>query len=87
MLVLAPTRELAMQIHGWVEKFGLHSDCLYGGVEKRQQEWSLMRGVDVVIATPGRIIDFIESGKTSLDRCTFLVIDEADRMLDMGFEP
>lgn len=51
------------------------------------QARDLERGVEIVIATPGRLIDFLESGKTNLKRCTYLVLDEADRMLDMGFEP
>jgi Superfamily II DNA and RNA helicases len=51
------------------------------------QSRDLERGVEIVIATPGRLIDFLESGKTNLKRCTYLVLDEADRMLDMGFEP
>lgn len=51
------------------------------------QARDLERGVEIVIATPGRLIDFLESGRTNLRRCTYLVLDEADRMLDMGFEP
>ncbi|KAJ3341754.1 ATP-dependent RNA helicase dbp2 [Gonapodya sp. JEL0774] len=91
VLVLAPTRELAVQIKGECDKFGASSKikncCVYGGVPKGQQIRDLSRGVEIVIATPGRLIDMIESGKTNLKRVTYLVLDEADRMLDMGFEP
>ena len=91
MLVMAPTRELAVQIQQDADKFGGNSKiknvCLYGGAPKRDQAQKLERGVEIVIATPGRLIDFMESGKTNLRRVTYLVLDEADRMLDMGFEP
>lgn len=60
---------------------------MYGGVPKNPQVRDLQRGVEIVIATPGRLIDFLEAGKTNLRRVTYLVMDEADRMLDMGFEP
>lgn len=91
VLVLAPTRELAVQIQQEVTKFGkssrIRNTCVYGGVPKGGQIRDLTRGVEVVIATPGRLIDMLESGKTNLRRVTYLVVDEADRMLDMGFEP
>ena len=91
VLVLAPTRELAVQIQQEVTKFGkssrIRNTCVYGGVPKGGQIRDLARGVEVVIATPGRLIDMLESGKTNLRRVTYLVLDEADRMLDMGFEP
>ena len=91
VLVLAPTRELAVQIQEEVSKFGkssrIRNTCVYGGVPKGQQIRDLARGVEVCIATPGRLIDMLESGKTNLRRVTYLVLDEADRMLDMGFEP
>lgn len=91
VLVLAPTRELAVQIREECAKFGKSSQikntCVYGGAPKRNQAMDLERGVEIVIATPGRLIDFLESGKTNLRRVTYLVLDEADRMLDMGFEP
>lgn len=91
VLVLAPTRELAVQIRDECSKFGrssrIKNTCVYGGAPKRQQAMDLERGVEIVIATPGRLIDFLESGKTNLYRVTYLVLDEADRMLDMGFEP
>ena len=90
-LVLAPTRELAVQIKGECDKFGGNSGvkntCVYGGVPKRTQVSDLRNGVEIVIATPGRLIDHLESGVTNLQRVTYLVLDEADRMLDMGFEP
>jgi ATP-dependent RNA helicase DDX5/DBP2 len=91
VLVLAPTRELAVQIKVECDKFGASSQikntCVYGGAPKRQQSSELQRGVEIVIATPGRLIDFLEGGVTNLRRVTYLVLDEADRMLDMGFEP
>ena len=91
VLILAPTRELAVQIQQEVTKFGkssrIRNTCVYGGVPKGGQIRDLSRGVEVCIATPGRLIDMLESGKTNLRRVTYLVLDEADRMLDMGFEP
>ncbi|XP_072298543.1 probable ATP-dependent RNA helicase DDX5 isoform X1 [Eucyclogobius newberryi] len=90
-LVLAPTRELAQQVQQVAAEYGrasrLKSTCIYGGAPKGPQIRDLERGVEICIATPGRLIDFLESGKTNLRRCTYLVLDEADRMLDMGFEP
>ncbi|KAK3171883.1 ATP-dependent RNA helicase dbp2 [Lepraria neglecta] len=91
VLVLAPTRELAVQIQQEMTKFGkssrIRNTCVYGGVPKGGQIRDLAKGVEVCIATPGRLIDMLESGKTNLRRVTYLVLDEADRMLDMGFEP
>lgn len=91
VLILAPTRELAVQIQQEISKFGkssrIRNTCVYGGVPKGGQIRDLARGVEVCIATPGRLIDMLESGKTNLRRVTYLVLDEADRMLDMGFEP
>ncbi|KAF5208139.1 Atp-dependent rna helicase [Thalictrum thalictroides] len=91
VLVLAPTRELAVQIQQEATKFGASSriknTCIYGGVPKGPQVRDLQKGVEIVIATPGRLIDMLESHHTNLRRVTYLVLDEADRMLDMGFEP
>ncbi|CCF56753.1 hypothetical protein KAFR_0B04560 [Kazachstania africana CBS 2517] len=91
VLVLSPTRELAVQIQKECSKFGhssrIRNTCVYGGVPKGQQIRDLVRGAEIVIATPGRLIDMMEIGKTNLKRVTYLVLDEADRMLDMGFEP
>lgn len=91
VLVLAPTRELAVQIREEAQKFGgssrIKNTCVYGGAPKHQQLRDLEAGCEIVIATPGRLIDFLENGKTNLRRVTYLVLDEADRMLDMGFEP
>ncbi|KAG5279897.1 hypothetical protein AALO_G00082780 [Alosa alosa] len=90
-LVLAPTRELAQQVQQVAAEYGkasrLKTTCIYGGAPKGPQIRDLERGVEICIATPGRLIDFLEVGKTNLRRCTYLVLDEADRMLDMGFEP
>uniref|UniRef100_A0A8D8QF13 RNA helicase n=2 Tax=Cacopsylla melanoneura TaxID=428564 RepID=A0A8D8QF13_9HEMI len=91
VLVLAPTRELAQQIQEVARDFGsstyLRSTCVYGGASKGPQARDLERGTEIVIATPGRLIDFLERSTTNLRRTTYLVLDEADRMLDMGFEP
>nr|AAR29370.1 DEAD box RNA helicase [Zea mays] len=91
VLILAPTRELAVQIQEESTKFGSYSrtrsTCVYGGAPKGPQIRDLRRGVEIVIATPGRLIDMLEAGHTNLRRVTYLVLDEADRMLDMGFEP
>lgn len=77
VLVVAPTRELAVQIKEECDKFGgssqIKNTCVYGGVPKRVQERDLNRGVEIVIATPGRLIDFLENGKTNLQRVTYLV--------------
>ncbi|XP_037033591.1 ATP-dependent RNA helicase p62-like isoform X2 [Bradysia coprophila] len=90
-LVLAPTRELAQQIQQVANEFGRTSNvrnaCVFGGAGKGPQVHALYQGCEIVIATPGRLIDFLDSGVTNLNRCTYLVLDEADRMLDMGFEP
>lgn len=90
MLVLAPTRELAMQSHVVIDEFGslvnLSSLVVYGGVPKQTQKDALRKGVDCVIATPGRIKDLINEGACNLSKVSQLVLDEADRMLDMGFE-
>jgi superfamily II DNA/RNA helicase len=90
VLVLAPTRELAVQIREECVKFGASSEIkntvVYGGVKKHTQVRDLQSGVEILIATPGRLIDHLEQGNTNLKRVTYLVLDEADRMLDMGFE-
>ena len=73
------------------EQFGraskLKNACVYGGAPKGKQLRDIENGSEIVIATPGRLIDFLEGGKISMRRVTYLVLDEADRMLDMGFEP
>ncbi|KAL5552276.1 hypothetical protein UlMin_002452 [Ulmus minor] len=90
-LVLSPTRELAQQISDVLcdagRPSGVQSVCLYGGTSKGPQISSLKAGVDIVIGTPGRLKDLIEMGVCCLKEVTFGVLDEADRMLDMGFEP
>ncbi|XP_051167670.1 uncharacterized protein LOC127285609 isoform X2 [Leptopilina boulardi] len=90
-LVLVPTRELAQQIQEVANDFGetasVRNTCIYGGAPKGPQAHDLETGVEICIGTPGRLIDFLEKGNINLRRCTYLVLDEADRMLDMGFEP
>ncbi|MEW5299226.1 MAG: hypothetical protein WDW36_002261 [Sanguina aurantia] len=91
VLVIAPTRELAVQIQQECAHFGsssrIKSCVVYGGVPRAGQMQELRGGREIVIATPGRLIDMLDSGATNLRRVTYLVLDEADRMLDMGFEP
>ncbi|XP_042403119.1 DEAD-box ATP-dependent RNA helicase 14-like isoform X1 [Zingiber officinale] len=91
MLILAPTRELATQIQDEALKFGrssrILSTCVYGGAPKGPQLRDLDRGVDIIVATPGRLNDILEMKRVSLRQVSYLVLDEADRMLDMGFEP
>lgn len=90
-LILAPTRELAMQIGQSFKAYGGHIGlkyaCVFGGVQQRYQVYALQKGVDILIATPGRLLDLIGQGLLKLDSVQTLVLDEADRMLDMGFLP
>ena len=91
MLVLTPTRELALQVHEVIEAFGkalhLRSACVYGGVGMEPQTQALRRGCAVIVATPGRLLDHMTRGNVRFDHLSILVLDEADRMLDMGFLP
>ncbi|MGF1678809.1 MAG: DEAD/DEAH box helicase [Candidatus Methylacidiphilales bacterium] len=88
-LVLVPTRELAIQVSKSVETYGKHlrvsKALVYGGVGYTPQIKAMSRGVDVLVATPGRLMDLMESGHVDLRKVEFFVLDEADRMLDMGF--
>lgn len=90
MLVLSPTRELAMQSEEQAREagkmFGLKTICLYGGVDKASQARRLATGTDIVVATPGRLLDLLNDEAIDLSEVSFLVLDEADRMLDEGFE-
>ncbi|MFH4980768.1 hypothetical protein AB6A40_007477 [Gnathostoma spinigerum] len=91
-LILSPTRELSLQIYNESRKFAyrtpITSALLYGGRENYREQINKLRlGVHILIATPGRLIDVMEQGYIGLQGCRFLVLDEADRMLDMGFEP
>ncbi|KAI7857003.1 P-loop containing nucleoside triphosphate hydrolase protein [Circinella umbellata] len=90
MLVISPTRELTVQIQEQAQeaanKMGLHSVVVYGGVPKYPQVNLLRHGTDIVIATPGRLMDLMNDGECDLSEISFLVLDEADRMLDEGFE-
>lgn len=90
-LVLEPTRELAAQVEESMISFSRYTDLrvalLHGGVGYGNQQEMLQRGVDIIVATPGRLLDFMERGVVNLDQIDFLVLDEVDRMLDMGFLP
>ncbi|XVE70402.1 hypothetical protein DITRI_Ditri10aG0069800 [Diplodiscus trichospermus] len=90
-LILSPTRELSMQIHEEARKFsyqtGVKVVVAYGGAPINQQLRELERGVDILVATPGRLVDLLERARVSLQMIRYLALDEADRMLDMGFEP
>lgn len=89
-LILVPTRELALQVYSEARKFSssykLSVVCAYGGGSRYEQSRDLETGAEIVVATPGRIIDLIKSGATNLKRVTYLVLDEADRFFEMGFE-
>ncbi len=91
MLVLTPTRELAVQVHAVLQNMGkplgLRTVSVYGGVGMEPQTRALRRGVDIVVACPGRLLDHINRGNARFDDLSLLVLDEADRMLDMGFLP
>jgi len=91
VLILAPTRELAAQVDESFRRYGKHSElrvaAVFGGVPIEPQERALRSGVDVVVATPGRLIDHLERQNVVFDDLEVLVLDEADRMLDMGFAP
>ena len=88
-LIMAPTRELAQQIFDEARRFtyttGIATVCIYGGAEVREQLRQIERGCDLLVATPGRLVDLIERGRLGMENIKFLVLDEADRMLDMGF--
>ncbi len=90
-LILAPTRELAIQIEENIETYAkyskLRSTVVYGGVDIKEQKAAVRAGVEVLVATPGRLLDHIEQKNLSLNQVEVLVLDEADRMLDMGFIP
>jgi len=90
-LILAPTRELAIQIHQEAKKFTYRSHIksvvVYGGADSKYQMNELERGCHILVATPGRLIDMMERNKVCVSNIKYLCIDEADRMLDMGFEP
>lgn len=90
-IILAPTRELAQQIEEETMKFAealdIRTVAIIGGISREDQGFKVRLGVEIVIATPGRLIDVLENRYLVLSRCTYLVLDEADRMIDMGFEP
>jgi len=90
-LILLPTRELALQVEETISKLGrsvgLTTAVLIGGANMRQQVAAIRRNPNIIIATPGRLIDHLQQGLIRLDRVSVLVLDEADRMLDMGFQP
>jgi ATP-dependent RNA helicase RhlE len=88
-LVLTPTRELAAQVHDSVQTYGRHlplkSTVIFGGVSINPQKQKLIKGVDILVATPGRLLDHVSQRSVDLSKVDILVLDEADRMLDMGF--
>ncbi|XP_060066289.1 ATP-dependent RNA helicase DDX42-like [Ylistrum balloti] len=90
-LILAPTRELSQQIYHEAKKFGkvynINVVCAYGGGNMWEQTKACQEGAEIIVATPGRLIDLVKKKATNLQRVTYLVFDEADRMFDMGFEP
>ena len=90
-VIVAPTRELAIQIKDEARKFSngsmVKAVVAYGGTSTGYQLSQLSRGTNLLICTPGRLMGFVEMGKVSFEQCKFLVLDEADRMLDMGFHP
>ena len=90
-LILAPTRELAIQVEKSVETYSRHvplrSTVVFGGIDIKTQKPALMKGVEILVATPGRLLDHVESRNLMLNQVQILILDEADRMLDMGFMP
>lgn len=90
-IILAPTRELAQQIEEETIKFGqplgIRTVVVVGGLSREEQGFRLRMGCEIVIATPGRLIDVLENRYLVLNQCTYIVLDEADRMIDLGFEP
>jgi ATP-dependent RNA helicase RhlE len=88
-LILAPTRELAIQVEESFRRYGIHlplrSACIFGGVSDVPQKAALSRGVDILVATPGRLLDLVQQKMLYLNHLEIFVLDEADRMLDMGF--
>mmetsp|Transcript_40400 Transcript_40400/g.66349 ORF Transcript_40400/g.66349 Transcript_40400/m.66349 type:complete len:555 (-) Transcript_40400:146-1810(-) len=91
-LIVAPTRELTLQINNEIEKYiqsnpdiQLKTTAVYGGSDRHKQIYSLRQSPDILVATPGRLLDLLECGETNFKRTTYCVLDEADRMLDMGF--
>ncbi|KAF0314552.1 putative ATP-dependent RNA helicase vasa-like [Amphibalanus amphitrite] len=89
-VVVSPTRELAMQIYNEARKFSntsvIRAVVAYGGTSVNHQSNMLQKGCHILVATPGRLLDFVEKGKVSFGQCKYFVLDEADRMLDMGFQ-
>jgi ATP-dependent RNA helicase RhlE len=90
-LILTPTRELAMQVHESVVTYSKHlplrSVCVYGGVDIKPQTAELREGREIVVATPGRLLDHVQQKSVNFNQVEFVILDEADRMLDMGFIP
>jgi ATP-dependent RNA helicase DDX46/PRP5 len=93
-LIMTPTRELAVQIHRecrhFIKLLNIRASCVYGGTPIKEQIAELKKGAEIIICTPGRMIDLLTANAgrvTNLKRVTYVVLDEADRMFDMGFEP
>ena len=90
VLIMCPTREVALEFDDEVKKYqyrGIKSVCVYGGGDRKKQMSVVIDGVQIIIATPGRLNDLVENNVLCVESVTYLVLDEADRMLDMGFEP
>uniref|UniRef100_A0A915JC65 RNA helicase n=1 Tax=Romanomermis culicivorax TaxID=13658 RepID=A0A915JC65_ROMCU len=91
VLIVVPTRELAIQVYSEAKRYGkvydIRTVCAYGGGSKYEQSKALQEGAEIVVCTPGRLIDLIKIKATNLQRVTYLVFDEADRMFELGFEP
>lgn len=90
-LIVVPTRELAIQVYNEAKRFGkvynIRTVCAYGGGSKWEQSKDLQEGAEIVVCTPGRLIDLVKIKATNLERVTYLIFDEADRMFELGFEP
>ena len=90
-VIMAPTRELAQQIEQEIIKLAKYTPfetaCIVGGQDIEQQGYKLRKGVQIIVGTPGRMVDCIENNYLVLNQCNYVVLDEADRMVDMGFEP
>jgi superfamily II DNA/RNA helicase len=86
-VVITPTKELAIKIHNEARKFAQGSMVAYGGTSVNYQAAQLTKGCNILVATPGRLMDYVDKGRIAFSALKYLVLDEADRMLDIGFMP